>query len=466
MVDELGVQLPYVLGEKDKSYYLLGSLERYALGEGAVIVFEDGTSPDRFRARLAELVGVVPRLRQVIRRGSLLPGDLRWVDDPSFDIDDHFVRLRLADPTRRGLGRLVSWLQSAPFSPDRSPWDVALIDGIEGKRCAMLRVHHVMADGLGTARLAHAIFSDDPVSIAASGIVTEVSSGGQRRQIQAAASLLSGAIDGLSALRSARVRKEQLRTIRAIAKPVHRSNGPRTTRTLMAVRVSQSEWRRIAKERKGGANELLLAVMAAVLTRCSAGGHSKLRVIMPVGQGAAPSGSANRQTDALLELPCFGAVPSDLSELRSITDEAKRSAWSTQTEPSAVQAIIALAPDGVAARSLARLYSHTDCVASYLPALAAGNMTLDGAPAEEIYPFTVALGNPITAAVLPYRDTLAISVNIDTGQVRDAGLVWGELIRTLDDLGLGMREGFFAYNALPQEVPRHARDLAGDMHRS
>ena len=49
---------------------------------------------------------------------------------------------------------LVGLLEAIPFDPERSPWDVTVIDGLEGGRAALyLRAHHVLTDGIGGIRL-------------------------------------------------------------------------------------------------------------------------------------------------------------------------------------------------------------------------------------------------------------------------------------------------------------------------
>ena len=45
---------------------------------------------------------------------------------------------------------LVGLLEAIPFDPQRSPWDVTLIEGLEGGRAALyLRSHHALTDGAG-----------------------------------------------------------------------------------------------------------------------------------------------------------------------------------------------------------------------------------------------------------------------------------------------------------------------------
>ena len=52
-------------------------------------------------------------------------------------------------------------LESIPFDPERSPWDVTLIEGLENGRGALyLPVHHVLTDGLGGVRLLGQLLDD------------------------------------------------------------------------------------------------------------------------------------------------------------------------------------------------------------------------------------------------------------------------------------------------------------------
>ncbi len=49
---------------------------------------------------------------------------------------------------------LVGLLEVIPFDPERSPWDVTLIEGLENGRAALyIRAHHALTDGLGGIRL-------------------------------------------------------------------------------------------------------------------------------------------------------------------------------------------------------------------------------------------------------------------------------------------------------------------------
>src|SRR4051795_8238552 len=56
-----------------------------------------------------------------------------WVVDKDFDIDYHVRRSALASPgDERELGVLISRLHSNPLDLSRPPWEVHLIEGLEG----------------------------------------------------------------------------------------------------------------------------------------------------------------------------------------------------------------------------------------------------------------------------------------------------------------------------------------------
>src|SRR5262245_29777884 len=122
---------------------------------GSLIVVDQPPPPKALAERLQDMAERAPRLR---RRPEELPG-LRprtvWADDEDFSIDFHLRTLSVASPgSMRQVFDLVSVLESVPFDPERSPWDVTVIEGLDNGRAALyLRAHHVLTDGLGGIRL-------------------------------------------------------------------------------------------------------------------------------------------------------------------------------------------------------------------------------------------------------------------------------------------------------------------------
>ncbi len=81
------------------------------------------------------------------------PGSLRtrpaWVDVAAFEAANHVRTTAVASPGhQRQVLDLVALLEPSPFDPFMSPWDVTVIEGLEGGRAALyLRAHHSLMDG-------------------------------------------------------------------------------------------------------------------------------------------------------------------------------------------------------------------------------------------------------------------------------------------------------------------------------
>src|SRR5207344_3443585 len=93
-----------------------------------------------------ELAGTAaPRLRQ---RPDASPGMRTrpsWIDD-EFDAGVHVRTMAVAAPgNQRQVLDLVALLEASPFDSNLSPWDLTVIEGLEGGRAAFyLRAHHAL----------------------------------------------------------------------------------------------------------------------------------------------------------------------------------------------------------------------------------------------------------------------------------------------------------------------------------
>jgi WS/DGAT/MGAT family acyltransferase len=139
---------------------------------GAVAVFDGGPLLDgRGRLRLAAVrehvadrVRLIPRLRQRFALPLLGVDRPHWVDDPDFDVAHHVTEVRLPGPgDEAALRRLAEEVHTRPLHPERPPWDLHLVTGLEGGRVGLVeRAHHALVDGVGGVDLAAAILDLDP----------------------------------------------------------------------------------------------------------------------------------------------------------------------------------------------------------------------------------------------------------------------------------------------------------------
>jgi len=100
-----------------------------------------------------------------LRTPELLRNPLQaWVDTDEVDVEYHVRRSALPRPgDERELGILVSRLHAIPLDFHRPPWEMHLIEGLEGGRFAMYaKVHHALVDGYSSMRILANALTTDP----------------------------------------------------------------------------------------------------------------------------------------------------------------------------------------------------------------------------------------------------------------------------------------------------------------
>ena len=87
-----------------------------------------------------------------------------WVVDDNFDLDYHVRRSALPSPgDERELGILVSRLHGHALDLTRPPWEMHLIEGLEGGRFAIyIKMHHALVDGYTGQKMLARSLSTDP----------------------------------------------------------------------------------------------------------------------------------------------------------------------------------------------------------------------------------------------------------------------------------------------------------------
>lgn len=119
---------------------------------------------ETLRAAVEARLHLAPRLRQVLYRPGVGLGPPLWVDDPRFDIARH-VRTRSIPPPGDDAALLatVQELNGPPLERSRPLWELWFLNGLAGGRVAMLvRLHHVVADGIAALALLGSLFDSAP----------------------------------------------------------------------------------------------------------------------------------------------------------------------------------------------------------------------------------------------------------------------------------------------------------------
>jgi diacylglycerol O-acyltransferase len=150
--------------------FLIGETANTMMHVGGLMIFTPpaDAGPNYLREQVESLrhtTEIVAPWNRKLRYPSLLASPLQaWVPDKKFDIEYHVRRSALPGPgDERELGILVSRLHSNRLDFSRPPWEMHLIEGLEGGRFALyVKVHHSLVDGYSAMQILMRSLSTDP----------------------------------------------------------------------------------------------------------------------------------------------------------------------------------------------------------------------------------------------------------------------------------------------------------------
>jgi len=92
-----------------------------------------------------------------------------WRNDPDFDVTQHVSRIACPAPGgERELCEVISQITSRPLERTRPMWECWVIEGLRDGRVAVVsKVHHALADGVGTNTLVEDTLATEPAPIGA-----------------------------------------------------------------------------------------------------------------------------------------------------------------------------------------------------------------------------------------------------------------------------------------------------------
>lgn len=142
---------------------------RYPMHGLGLMVLEPSTAPEpitydglkrHFRARLPHL----PPMRRRLARVPLGIERPAWVEDPEFDLDEHFHHVAVPAPGEdRELAALVADIGNRPLDDTRPLWEYWFVEGLAGGRVAVvLKMHHACIDGMGGIEMVQHLFDLEP----------------------------------------------------------------------------------------------------------------------------------------------------------------------------------------------------------------------------------------------------------------------------------------------------------------
>lgn len=387
---------------------------------GAVLVLAPGRRLDlpTLRRVVGSRIGSIPRLRQHLVRAPFGGGGPYWVDEATFDVDDHVLTQRCPAPGGdRALLGLAAAVVAEPLPPGTSPWRLVHVTGLAGGGEALVAVfHHVLADGIGGLAVLAGLVDGAPSTLVAPTPVpppgrAQLVRDNLARRFRSMARLprwLAEAGRALAALRAMRLPKVRPSSL-------NRPTGP--ARSLRVVTVDLARVVDAAHREGATVNDVVLAAaggaLAATLRRRGEPVPDDVVFTVPVS-GRAGTDAAEPGNDLGIR-PV--AVPGDADPIGRLRTVTARRLAAPPVSPSASMALI-----GPMTRLLARLHllrafiERQRRLHSFVTNLRGPTSRLCflGVEIEEVIPVSAISGNVTVAfAVLSYAGTLAVTVVAD-----------------------------------------------------
>jgi WS/DGAT/MGAT family acyltransferase len=131
-------------------------------------VLDPGSRPgfgyDSLVEHVASRIELVPRFTWKLKQMPLGLDRPYWVENPDFEVRKHIQRVGVPSPGGlRELTELAGHLHAQPLDRSRSLWEMWLIEGLEGGRCALyIKLHHCLMDGASGAGLGEVLADFTP----------------------------------------------------------------------------------------------------------------------------------------------------------------------------------------------------------------------------------------------------------------------------------------------------------------
>ena len=427
-----------------------------------LLMLDRRPDPERLRASVERWVARLPRLRQRVVEAPLRLGLPEWEDDPNFELEYHARQVILPEPaTDRHLFDFCAAVFATPLDPLRPLWEAYLIEGLEdGRAACFFKVHHAVMDGVGSLAVFDAFTQGhrhEPVRVPRHVPLSPATpAGGRVAHLvgdalgNAARGLVSaGSAAARALLRPGEALEQAGRVARGLRGLVADLTATPTTdplarastgigRRLDALVLSLPRLRHLADVLDVSLNDVVLTALAGAVGRYHR--HRGLRVaelhcMVPMNLRSADARDAlgNRVGAFTVTLPV--GEPDPLRRLARIHQQtaAAKSDRRGATYPLVTRALAVL--PGFAYRLLAQTVTgRINLICTNMPGPPATRF-LAGARVDAIYPFApVALGTPLSMALMSYGDTYGIGIDSDPAAIPDPERLSRDLTLAIEEL--------------------------------
>jgi WS/DGAT/MGAT family acyltransferase len=428
----------------------------------ALLMLDRRPDREQLRASVERWIARVPRLRQRVVETPLRLGLPEWEDDVNFELDYHAREVVLPAPaTERHLLDFAGAVFATPLDRMRPLWEAYLIEGLEHDRAAcFFKVHHAVMDGVGSVAVFDALTQahrSEPVRVPRHAPPRRPSRAGMRlaRVVRDAvgntAAGLGAAVTGSmhavwnpgeafdQIVRAGRGMRGMFADLTAagISDPLAQ-NSTGVGRRLDAMTLSIPRLRAIKNALDATLNDVVLTVVSGAVGRYHE--HRRMHVeelhcMVPMNLRAGDESDAlgNRVGAFNVVLPV--GEPDPLARLGLIQTQtrAAKSDRRGAAYPFLMRALASL--PGFAYRLLAQnVTAKINLICTNVPGPAAPRY-LAGAKIEAIFPFApVALGVPLSIALMSHGDTYGIGIDTDPAAIPDPELLHRYLTAAVDQL--------------------------------
>ncbi|WP_020658936.1 wax ester/triacylglycerol synthase family O-acyltransferase [Amycolatopsis benzoatilytica] len=410
-------------------------------------------SPEQFAAAVEAGLPRVPRYRQKVRRVPLDLGAPVWVDDDSFELDQHLRRLSVPEPhDEAALCELVALLMSERLDRDRPLWQFWVLEGLSGGRWAMLaKVHHCLADGISANGLQQLLFAEsasvpeeDPHPDPGALRVLASSLGDLVTGPFAQAGALAGSLlhPRVLARRTTDV-AHGFATLAQALLPVSPSSlgGPiGSTRGYAIAQAKLSDVAAVANAFGTTGNDVLLAAITGGLREVLLRGGEEpasdsVRSLVPVSVRLPGDGTVDNEVSLLLPL-----LPVDLPDpVQRLVRVHRRLLAHKEGKESTAGAFVTaaaargpFAPAAWAVRAALRLPQHNVVTVTTNVPGPAETLTVAGCRVLALYPYVpIALRLRTGIAMLTYRGRVFFGVTADRATVPDPRVLADTIVSDL-----------------------------------
>jgi diacylglycerol O-acyltransferase / wax synthase len=418
-----------------------------AILEGGPLVDATGRLRlDHLQEHLERRLHLAPRLRHVLYRPRLGLGPPGWVDDAGFDIRQHVRTREIPTPgDEAALVQVCSELNEPPLDRSRPLWEMWLLTGLaNGTVGLLLRLHHVVADGVAALALIGALLDPAP------DVPTPVARPWEPQPVPGARELFVDNLRWRAGLlsRSLAILRYPIRMLLRLGGPIRQmgqllreGSAPRLSlnrpvgkhRRLALVRADLERTRAVAHAHGAKVNDVVLAAVAGGARRLlEHRGELQPGLVLKVSVAASTRASAeapalgNRVAIILVPVPV--GEPDAIRRLQGIARATAERKRRPPYQPSA----------RFAQRWMVRVMSHqrlVNLLESNLPGPPMP-MYLAGARILEVFQVGVVQGNiTVSVGVLSYAGQLNFDVVGDPDAVPDLAVFAGGLSDALGDLG-------------------------------